>query len=149
MKTILAILALSALAFAANAQTSSRIYTFGTWSGGTNNISATSTNTQTETLACSEYDNVGVQITAAPSATCTGTVLFKFANSIDGLTFESTPATTITLTLAGTGAITQFNNISIPSTKTLKLVQTVNTNAEYMTNVVIRAMFKSPKRLPR
>lgn len=122
------------------------VHTLGGWNGGTNNIAATSTNAPGDTFAVSAYDNVGYQITVKPISTSTGTVVFSFADSLDSTTYESTPSRTVTVTLAGTGAITAVGNWTTPSSATLKLASIVSTNAMAMTNIAIAYRVNAPKR---
>lgn len=120
-----------------------------TWNGGTNNIAATSTNTVTDSINVSEFDNIGYQITVKPISTSTGTVVFKFADSLDSTSYESVPSRTVTCTLNGTAAVTTVGNFTIPSTGTLRLASIISTNEMAITNIAIVYRVKAPKRLTR
>lgn len=149
MKKILITLAILVGTFSAFGQTPG-VRTFpngsATWNGGTNNIAATTTNSPSaDTIAVSEFANVGYQITVKPLSSSTGTVVFNFAQSLDSTTYESVPQHTVTCTLNGTSAITTVGNLSIPSAGTLKLVSIANTNAMAITNIAIVYRLKAPK----
>ena len=137
-------LLLLSLPFLARAQ-SPGIYTLGNWNGGTNVIAASSTNSFTDTIAVSEFDNVGIQVTCMPVTTSTGTVLFNFALSLDSTSYKTVPSQVLTVTLAGTNTVTKVNNFSIPSAGTLRLASVANANAIVMTNVIVKIRMKSPK----
>lgn len=119
------------------------------WNGGTNNVAATSTNAVTDSISVSEFDNVGYQITVKPISTSTGTVVFKFSDSLDSTSYESVPSRTVTCTLNGTSAITTVGNFTVPSTGTLRLASIVNTNEMAITNIAIVYRVKAPKVLSR
>ena len=147
MRSILLCLLLALPATLAAQQ--AKLYVLGPWDGGTNNIAAASTNTVTGSdINCSEFDHIGIEVTVRPVTTSTGTVIFKFAESVSGSAYETTPSHTLTVTLSGTNAITSVVDYSIPTAGTFALVQTVSTNAMAMTNVVVYARFKSPKMHP-
>jgi uncharacterized protein YxeA len=150
MKRILSlVLALAATAFGALAQTAGS-YTIGTFTGGTSAVNASTTATPGDTLAVSEFSTVGVQITLKASTTNTTAVTFKFAHSLDGSTYESTPSSEIEVTPNGVTEVSKVASISVPNTATLKLVSIVNNNANgYVTNIAVKVRLKASKVLTR
>jgi len=143
------ILALAATTLGALAQTAGT-YTIGTLTGGTNEVSASTTATPGATIAVSEFSTVGVQITLKASTTNTTAVTFKFAHSLDGSTYESTPSSEIEVTPNGVTEVSKVASISVPNTATLKLVSIVNNNANgYITNVAVKVRLKASKVLTR
>jgi len=150
MKRILSlVLALAATAFGAFAQTAGT-YTVGTFTGGTSAVDASTTATPGSTFAVSEFSTVGVQITLKASTTNVTAVTFKFAHSLDGSTYESTPSSEIEVTPNGVTEVSKVASISVPNTATLKLVSIVNNNANgYVTNIAVKVRLKASKVLTR
>lgn len=150
MKKIFSIIALaSAFAINALAQTAG-VYTVGTLTGGTNVLAASETLAIGSTFAVSEFSTVGIQITAAASTTNATAVTFKFAHSLDGSTYETTPSSEIEFTPNGVTSVTKVSSINVPNTATLKLVSIVNPNANgYVTNIAVKFRVKAAKVLTR
>ena len=89
---------------------------------------------------------IGIAITMRPISTAgTGTVIFKFSDAV-GSYYETTPSHTITWTADGTNTVTVNGTFAVTGTSGFALVQTVTTNAMAMTNVIIEATVKAPKR---
>lgn len=127
------------------AQTSG-VYTLGSFTGGTSAVNASTTSSPGSTLSVSEFATAGVQITLKASTTNTTAVTFKFAHSVDGTTYESTPSTEIEVTPNGVTEVSKFTSVSTPSTGTLKLVSIVNNNANgYVTNIAVKIRLKASK----
>jgi len=144
MKKFLFLITLFAAVMVASAQ-SPGVYTFGGFNGGTNNVAFSATNSPAKTIAVSDYDNVGIQISLASTNTATGNVIFKFAHSADTSLYETAPATSITVALDGTNTVTKYTNVSIPSTAALKLTSIENGNLFHVTNIVVKMRFKAPR----
>jgi hypothetical protein len=143
-KIILSAVVGALLAVSASAQ-ESRVYTLGGYNGGTNNFATATTNTITgAAIAVSEVDNVGVQLTFKGTGSGTDTIVFKFALSLDGTTYETTPSTTVTQALAGTAVVSKVANISVPSAGAIKLVSVENPASVGVTNVFIKVRVKHP-----
>ena len=143
------ILALAATCLGAFAQTAGT-YTIGSFTGGTSAVNASTTATPGDTFAVSEFSTVGVQITLKASTTNTTAVTFKFAHSLDGSTYESTPSSEVEVTPNGVTEVSKVANISIPNTATLKLVSIVNNNANgYVTNIAVKVRLKASKVMTR
>jgi hypothetical protein len=116
--------------------------------GGTNGVLAATTKTYTGiTVACSDYDQVGVQITWSGSASAAGNNTVKIAESQDGTTYESTPKYVLTVPVNGTNVLTYCTNLSVASARTLKFVSVQNSNAsDTITGVSVKWSFKNIKR---
>lgn len=143
MKVILSLIAAAAVTLTSFAQTAG-VYTI--LSGGTNALAYASTNALGSTFAVSDYDNVGIQVSSAASAATVGTLTFRFAESLDSTTYDSTARHVINLTLASATTVAFVTNIAIPSAAVLKLTAIENacTNG-YATNITVKWRVKSPK----
>jgi len=147
IKALLPMLLLVAFTFVASAQNAG---SYQALNGGTNNVTAASTNTYSLTQSIDEFDNVGIQVSFVASADTNGNVLVKFAKSLDSTTYETTPSITLTVPLNGTNTSCVVSNFSLPSVATLKLTSIEHTNSAcYVTNVTVTYRLKSPKRRPR
>lgn len=145
MKRLLTFLSALALSFSAFAQ-SPGLYTLGIWNGGTNNVATVTTNTTAlSTIAVSDYENVGIQITAAGDGASTTTVFFDFATSLDSTSYQTLPLHAVGLTLAGTVAQTIVTNLSVPSAALIRLASIRNSSAVNLTNISIKVRFKQPR----
>jgi len=147
MRSILfAIVAILGLLPATLSAQRSGTYSPGVWTGGTNNITAASTNTVSDCyISVEEHDHIGVAVTLRPLSTSTGTVVFKFSDKV-GSYYESTPSHTLTLTLNGTNTVTMNGLYSTDGLNGFALVQTISTNAMAMTNVLVELTLQAPKR---
>jgi hypothetical protein len=147
---VTAILAIAILAVlfappAARAQQPT-VYTVGNYNGGTNNFAPSTTNATTYTIATSDFDAVGIQLSAVQWGTQTNTTLItRWKKSADSSNYETTPSVVVLLTAAGSTNITSFTDVSIPSVASLQLASVENTNlaVAYFTNVTIKARFKA------
>jgi len=147
MKRILFALLLSIIAPLSMSAQRATLYTLGSYNGGTNNVAATATNSPTTAIiSVEEFDRVGVTVSAKPISTSTGTVVFKFADSVDGTNYETTPSHTVTLTLSGTSTTTQTAQFDTFGTAGLQLVSIGSTNAMAVTNLTVSVRLKAPKR---
>jgi hypothetical protein len=144
MKTFLNLIVLIATGLFASAQTPG-VYILGPFNGGTNNIAGSTTSTPGSTIACSEFDNVGIQFGVAAMSASTSPVILSISKSLDGSTYETTPSILITNTLNGATAVVTVNTFSIPSAATLKLVSINNGATPAITNITIKVRFKAPK----
>jgi hypothetical protein len=130
----------------ARAQTAG-IYTIGPWNAGTNVVAAATTNTVAPAIACSEYDNVGVQVSLKCTASTSGNAILRIFYSLDSTTYETTPTSTLLIPLNGTTAVCSVQNLSIPSAGTLQFGALENTNASAIfTNVSVKVRFKAVKK---
>jgi hypothetical protein len=122
---------------------SPRPYVLGTLDGGTNAILAGSA-TNTTTIACSEYDSIGLQSTVKAMGAATSSVIVYGFASLDSSTYETAASYTNSIVLNGTTAVTTpVWDISIPNAATMKFVF-VNTNASInVTNIIAKARFKA------
>lgn len=149
MKSFIAsILLLVAVCFAAGraqAQTPT-VYTIGPFNGGTNVVAALSTNTTGYTIACSEYDKVGVQYSLKCTAASAGSAQVRVYRSTDGSNYETTPSSTINLTCNGTTTVNVVTDLTLAGCATLKFVGPENTNATAIfTNVSLKVRFNAPR----
>jgi len=112
--------------------------------GGTNSVPTLSTNTLTRSFSVASGEDVALLISGKADAACSGTVDFKFAESVDNVLFETTPTHTVTVTLNGTNVVTKVSHLNVKSSGYLRLQQTVNTNAQSATNLVIKFGVKRP-----
>lgn len=119
-------------------------------SGGTNNIAYATTNTPANTFAVSEHDWVAITVSSKASANTTGTLTFRFAESLDSTNYETTPKHVIPLTLNSASTVTIVTNIPVYGAATLKWASLENacTNG-YATNITVNWRVKSPKRVTR
>jgi len=138
------VMSLGSLALPAHAQ---KAGLYGTsLNGGTNNIAATATNTYTIDIPVGEFDSVGLQLSAKPLSTSTGTLPFRISKSCDGgSSFESVPSLSSTITFAGTGQVTNISVFSVPGVSHLRIVSGENTNAMAVTNILAKVRLKAPK----
>jgi hypothetical protein len=114
--------------------------------GGTNNVLAATTNTYSAVIAnCTQYDQVGLQISMKGSNTFSGNVTFEFAKGGDSSTFATVAPGAFTLTVAGNGS-TQVNyvtNVTMGALGYLKLTSVGNPSASaYLTNVTVSVIKK-------
>lgn len=143
MKRILSFLSIIAISVSSWGQ-SPGVYTI--LAGGTNNVVYATTNALGATFAVSEHEYVGIQVSAAASASTVGVLTFRFASSLDGTTYETTPQHVIPITLADTTVICKVTNVFVPGIATMKLVGIENTCTNgYATNVTVKWRVKSPK----
>ena len=131
----------------AKAQEANRVYTL--LAGNTNTIAAAATNTSTTlTLACGEFDQVGLQASAKGHSGTPSNVVFYLFRSLNSTTYETQPSFAFVLQLNGTSTNTAVTNWSIPAGASFLVGQAANTNAGIITNVQLIARFKAPKQLP-
>lgn len=74
------------------------------------------------------WDAVALQPTFALSGTGVGNVVFNFARSADGATYETTPSISGTIAASGTTTVSGVLNVSTGGAATIKLVSVVNAN---------------------
>jgi hypothetical protein len=145
LKTFLLISAL-ALGYSAKAQ-DAKFFTLGSYSeGGTNRISALATNSPTDTFACSDFDQVGIQVSAVASNTMTGNITFRFKETLNSSTYETTAKHVVLLTLTSTNTATTVTNLPVASAAGLQLSSIESTNGSTVTNIAVGFRFKQPKR---
>lgn len=149
MKKFLAflILAASLAAFTASAQVQTKYV--GTFTGGTNNIAATATNTYAASVASAGvvvdnagYISIGTQFIA--SGANSGNVVLTFVptdSSTNGSTIAG-EAITLTIPANGTSQVNSVTNLFIGGTPTLLLKSAGNTGASAITNLLIRVNYK-------
>lgn len=92
---------------------------------------------------------VGIQCNAIQlNGAGTNSPTIKFAKSVDGTTFETTPSITLAaVTLNGTTAVNTYDAVSTEGVKSLKLVSVVNgVSGQAITNLVIKFGYKTPVR---
>lgn len=139
---------LAALPHVARAQNPT-VYTIGNYNGGTNNFAPSTTNATDYTIATSEFDAVGIQMSAVQWGTQTNTTLIaRWQKTAGNSRYETTPSVTTLLTFAGSTNGVSFTEVPIPSVAGLQLTSVENTNlaVAYFTNVVIEVRFKAAKK---
>jgi hypothetical protein len=145
MKAV-ACVALFLVPFAASAQEGREYELLG---GGTNSISALSTNVYSITLAVSECDNMGLQLTARGHSGNPGSISAFFTDSLNSTEYSTASAFAVTLPLDATNLTSVVTNWPLPGEAVVKLVSIANTNSVAITNIQLRARFKVPKRVLR
>ena len=150
MKKLFALLivAASLAAFTASAQVTTK--SVGTFTGGTNAIAATTTNTYAASIATAGvtvdkagYISIGTQFKAM--AANSGNVVLTFVptdSSTNGSTIAS-EAITVTIAANGTTQVNSVTNVFIGGTPTLLLKSAGNTGASAITNLLIRVNYKT------
>lgn len=135
IKTLIA-LALLAPTFTIHAQ-DARVYAT-SLNGGTNNVAATATNTYAISIPCSEHQYTGLTIEATPSASSTGSLLFRISKAIVPGEPETVPSAAALVTFKGTGAVRSYTSIDTGGAAVLYITAGENTNAAYATNIVVK-----------
>ncbi|HNU53252.1 MAG TPA: hypothetical protein PKJ98_20360 [Verrucomicrobiota bacterium] len=149
MKRILLLsLALSALLLmSARAQSPAAYRILALLAGGTNNVAASATNAPADVgISCSEHDALALLVEQAGTGAGTGTVVYAFAKGLDASTVETTPSLTLTVPLSGTNAVRLLSEPSLTGCGYLRLVSIQNTNAVAVTNILVKAARKNPRR---
>jgi hypothetical protein len=123
----------------------------------TNQIAATSTNsfvtlngTQLATnglfLTCSEFDYVGASLSAQGSGADTGTLIVRLSKSMNGgVTFESTPSLSVTLTKNGTNVVCVNSYLDCHGVTTLAVNAVEHLGTTTATNVQFSLNLKANK----
>jgi hypothetical protein len=136
-----------ALALTASAQVTTR--TVGTFTGGTNNVAATTTNTLPAVIANAGVviDN-GAYISISTQFACTaansGNAVFTYQptdSSTNGSTLTGEKIV-ITIPCNGTTQVNSVTNVFIGGTPTLLLQSVGNTGASAITNLQLRVNYK-------
>jgi len=109
------------------------------------NVTNTITKNATELLdlggtnSVPNQDNIGIQLSFIGDQAGTGALTFKFARSLDGTTWETTPSFALVTALNGRTAVAYTTNWSIGAFGYYKLQSVVNADANAAaTNVVIK-----------
>jgi len=104
-------------------------------------VAATSTNT---TYASSNWvasavnaQKIGVSVTAKLTGAGTTATVYKFDASLDGVNWE-TAAYSLTITPAGTTAVTKTANFDLGGLAYIRLSSVENPNANAITNILIK-----------
>ena len=120
-----------------------------TLNGGTNNVGAGSNNTYTVSIACEDYDNVGLDLSFKALDTLTGYITVSVAKACVSGNYESVPTTVLSIPANGTTVVNYPVNIATPSAIALKIASINNTNTVAITNVTATWRLKAPKRVTR
>jgi hypothetical protein len=110
--------------------------------------SATSNYVNTATTQVQSYDldganTVGVMTKVQLNGAGSTANIFKFARSVDGDNWETTPGLLITNTPNGTTATYTFNTLTVSGAKYIMLTQIVNGSAAAITNGFVK-IFPAP-----
>jgi len=96
-----------------------------------------------------KYEDVSIQVSGKLDAAGTDVTKVKFARSVDGVNYETTPSMIISLTHAGTVTTSVVSNWNIGAVGYLKCVAVTNAAATAnLTNLTIRVSTK-PSRYGR
>lgn len=103
--------------------------------GGTNNVSATTTNTSFSVIIDAPRSTyVGLQPVFSLTGAGTSAVVFKFDKSLDRVHWESGGAT-VSVTANGTNVVTAASSVTLGAIGYLKLTTVENPNASAITNL--------------
>lgn len=106
-------------------------------------IAASATNsTVRSTIPATKGDNLSLQCTVTLAGSGTSVVVFKFDESVDGVSWESS-AHSVSVTAAGTTAVTTVANVAVNGIGYLRLSSIENPNAQIAT-VAIKYAQKTP-----
>ena len=106
-------------------------------------IASEATNsTVRSTIPATKGDNLSLQCTVTLAGAGTSAVVFKFDESVDGVSWESS-AHTVSVTAAGTTPVTTVANVAVGSIGYLRLSSIENPNAQVLT-VAIKYAQKTP-----
>lgn len=91
-------------------------------------------------LDVSKQNSTGLQITQWAASATTTNLVYTFARSVDGQSYETTPSITLTYALNGTNILTYVTNLTSLGGGYLKLVSIQNTDASVVaTNSMVYA----------
>lgn len=143
--TALAVVTLGCLT--ASAQTTTR--TIGTFTGGTNFVAATTTNTLAASINTAGVNvESGGYVSISTQFVCTGAnsgnAVFTYIPTDSSTNGSTVAAEAITITVAcnGTTQVNSVTNVFVGGTPTLLLKSVGNTGASAITNLQLRANFK-------
>jgi len=109
----------------------------------TNWVAAASTNTAVNAdITVTKYDAVALQVVFALQGAGTTACTFAVHESIDGTTYDDTAVQTLSVTPAGTDTVCGVLPISPGAVGYLRLKTIGNPNANAITNLVIKRVFK-------
>jgi hypothetical protein len=131
-KLILSLIAITGLSIAANAQ---QYQTITLQSAVKLNGGATGTYTLPVNVRAA--DSVGITTKTCLDGAGTEEIIFKFAKSVDGVYFETTPSILVTNTSNGTTQVISFKTVDVTGAHTIRLASVVNgSSGQVVTNYV-------------
>jgi predicted chitinase len=145
-KLVLAIIALSALAFNASAQTTVATFkpvtllTIDTLAAA---ITNSATSNYTATVSVRGANKIGIGIKNQYNGAGSTANIYKFAKSADGVNFETTPSILVTNTPNGSTATYYFTEATVSGCAAVQLTQIVNGSAAAITNAFVK-IFPTP-----
>lgn len=114
-----------------------------TLTGGTNNVSATTTNSSLAiVMPVPKSSFIGIQPSFKLTGSGTTAVVFSFDESIDNSVWTS-GTQTLSITPAGTTVVTGIKNFSANGVGFLRLSSIANANATAITNLVVKFATKN------
>ncbi len=115
----------------------------------TNNVPNNSTTTANmgSAVDCSQYGEVGIQITGKLDGAGTTVCTFNFVKSADGTNYATVSQHPISFTPAGTTTVTTNVSLTVGALPYLKLLSiTAANNSANLTNIVVQYVFKPARK---
>lgn len=138
MKKLLVIASIAITAIAAQAQSRQPATLL-----NPGNVTTSGTSNYTAAVVVNTADYCGIGISFKLDGAGTDPLLFKFAKSVDGTTFESTPSVTVSVSANGTSTVNAFSSATVQGAWALRLAQIVGSTNANATNIVVKAFPKS------